>query len=97
MNVKTKPIVLYKAKTKNRRIRILFLEPMDNSEPVFIVSTKRLLNFENRQITKTETVYTIETFTMLKDLFADIYDFPIVAKKINPYLGFEKWDLKIYK
>ena len=96
MKQRAMPVVMYRAKTKNRRILILFSEPVDDGEPFFIVSTKRLVNFKDRTITKTETAYTIETFTLLKDLFADISDFPIVAKKINPFLGFDKCDLKIH-
>ena len=52
------------AKAKNRRIEI-FLLP----EKVFIVKTKRLIDFKTRNILRTENVYSVQTFATLRDLF----------------------------
>jgi len=53
------------AKSKNRRIEI-FLLP----EKVFVVKTKRLVDFKTRKILITENVYSVQTFVLLRDLFA---------------------------
>ena len=65
------------AKAKNRRIEI-FLLP----EKVFIVKTKRLIDFKTRNILRTENVYSVQTFSLLRDLFAYFLDNSEVKNKI---------------
>jgi hypothetical protein len=65
------------AKSKNRRIEI-FLLP----EKVFLVKTKRLVDFKTRRILITENIYSVQTFTLLRDLFALFLNDSEVKNKI---------------
>jgi hypothetical protein len=65
------------AKSKNRRIEI-FLLP----EKVFLVKTKRLVDFKTRKILITENIYSVQTFTLLRDLFALFLNDSEVKNKI---------------
>jgi hypothetical protein len=65
------------AKSKNRRIEI-FLLP----EKVFLVKTKRLVDFKTRRIVITENIYSVQTFTLLRDLFALFLNDSEVKNKI---------------
>jgi hypothetical protein len=65
------------AKSKNRRVEI-FLLP----EKVFVVKTKRLVDFKTRKILITENVYSVQTFAVLRDLFALFLNDSEVKNKI---------------
>jgi hypothetical protein len=65
------------AKSKNRRVEI-FLLP----EKVFLVKTKRLVDFKTRKILITENVYSVQTFAVLRDLFALFLNDSEVKNKI---------------
>jgi hypothetical protein len=65
------------AKSKNRRIEI-FLLP----EKAFFVKTKKLVDFKTRKILITENIYSVQTFTLLRDLFALFLNDSEVKNKI---------------
>lgn len=91
---KMQPIKIFLAKKRNRRLEILFCKQDDDY--VFLVKTKRLVDFKKRKITTTNIAYGIETFVALQELFGITIDDVDVAKRINKPLGFSKYTLDIH-
>lgn len=77
------------ARAKNRRIEILMYQKQ-GEEPVFLVYTKRLVSFSERKITETKTMYGVQTFVVMKELFELMLGDSEVNKLINPYMGWTK-------
>lgn len=57
------------SKGLNKRITILLIFDEVEKTHFFIVKTKTLTDFKTRNILKTEILYSIETFTLLAELF----------------------------
>jgi len=86
--------LLYKARAKNRRIEIILISHND-VEPYYVVKTKRLLSFKDRNIAETHIGYSIETFTLLSQLMLDYQHEPIIAKQVEKFTDFEQWELRV--
>lgn len=56
------------AKGNNKRFTILLIL-RDDGVKVFRVMTKTLIDFKTRNIVETDSIYSIETFTVLSGLF----------------------------
>ena len=63
---------------------------------MFVVETKRLIDFKKRQITTTKIAYTVESFVSLSEIFQITINDADVAKRINKSLGFPKYILNIH-
>lgn len=84
---------IMRVKAKNRRINVVFVDkPIDKSkEPFFILETKRLLSFKDREITTTANSYSVETFLIMSDMIEHLMGNAKVNKVLNRYRGvFEK-------
>lgn len=80
-----------KAKGKNVRIEVYLLKTDDFFH--FVVKTKRLNNFKNRQISRSEVSYSIETFMVLAEImftkfFEDVPTKNILHKEISEITKF---------
>src|SRR5690606_19782575 len=75
--------VLHQIRTKgnNKRINVTLVES-DIVDKFFIVRTKTLVSFKERNILKTETLYSVETFAVLKDLFVAFLDHGEIKNKL---------------
>lgn len=93
-----RPTKIYSAKTKNRRIVVLFYaDPKRKAEPFFRVVTKRLVDFSLRKITNTDNIYSVETFEALTDMFDEAFrNDPEIVKLVNPYTRKTKWTCSVY-
>jgi len=56
-------------KGNNRRVQIWLLED-ELGEKSFAVVTKRLISRKDREIAETDTIYSVETFVIMKELFS---------------------------
>lgn len=88
------PIKILSAKRQNRRIQIIFCKQED--EYMFVVETKRLIDFKKRKITSTKIAYGIESFVTLSEIFQITIEDADVAKRINKSLRFPKYTLNIH-
>ena len=79
--MKHKPIHQLKAKGNNKRIVIQIIEYEDKTHAV-AVHTKKLQDFKKRHIIRTDNLYSIETFALLKDMFSFILDKPEIKNKL---------------
>lgn len=66
--------------TNNKRVVINLVEQDD--ERFFIVKTKTLVNFKNREIITTDNVYSVDTFTALTAAFSHFMSEPKIKNKI---------------
>ena len=81
MNSKNKVLKFIEAKGKNKRINIYLLEDEEGSK-AFAVHTKTLINFKTREILNSDTLYSVETFAALGDLFSYFLDDSEVKNKL---------------
>ena len=58
-------------KSKNRRIGIFIFE--DEGEKMIFIETKRLASLKNRDVVKSATTFSIETFIRLSSIMHEIY------------------------
>jgi len=79
--MKLKVLHQIKVKGNNKRISVALLEP-EEGEKFFIVRTKTLISFKERNILETETAYSVETFAVLKDLFVAFLDNGEIKNKL---------------
>ena len=85
-------ITVWALKKRNRRINVAFGINEETNEHYFIVETKRLVDFKNREITTVITKYGVETFTVLSDLFDTVITDPNVKKRINRESKFDRYN-----
>ena len=69
------------AKGNNRRITIALLRDTSGLK-AFNVKTKRLISFKDRDILETENLYSMETFTVLRDMFNYFLNDPEIITEI---------------
>lgn len=69
------------SKGKNFRVSIALMED-EKGERFFFVTTKRLIDFKTRNITKTELVYSVETFAILAHISKFFIDHPKIKNKV---------------
>lgn len=65
----------------NFRVQVLLMENKAG-ERFFFVTTKRLTDFKTRNITKTEFVYSVETFAVLTHISNFFLDHPKIKNKV---------------
>ena len=75
--------VLHRIRTKgnNKRISVTLLETGEGDK-FFVVKTKTLISFKERNILKTETAYSVETFAVLRDLFTAFLNHGDIKNKL---------------
>jgi len=67
-------------KGNNKRIKIGLLEK--DGQFVFVQETRTLIDQKTRQIVRTDNVYSVETFAILKDVFSKFLEDPEIKNKI---------------
>ena len=65
--------------TKNKRVVISLIE--QDKERFFIVQTKTLISFKDRNIITTDNVYSVDTFVALNSAFNHILSEPKIKHK----------------
>ena len=86
-------IIACSLKNKNRRIVISVYRAIKENELIFILRTRRLVNFKAREITKYEMILSEETFYNLGYLFGEMgkdEKFIEAIKTPNPEEGDER-------
>lgn len=78
-----KTLQYFGAKGNNKRIEIYLLESDEEKlGKFFVVRTKTLKDFKRREIFKTESNYSVETFKVLYDMFDYIFQDPELKNKV---------------
>jgi len=83
------PIKIIEAKTKNKRVSVYFYEK--NDEHFFKIVTKKLIDFDKREILYVYNTYTVETFLVISEVMSGILGDWEVKKLINKYRNFSKY------
>ncbi|MBC7845587.1 MAG: hypothetical protein H7Y10_03750 [Flavobacterium sp.] len=65
----------------NFRVEVILMEG-ESGEKFFFVTTKRLTDFKTRNITKTENVYSVETFAVLAHISNFFIEHPTIKNKV---------------
>lgn len=92
---KGKAVYEIRAKRKNRRATVTLFKS-ESGEHSIVVVTERLIDFKTRHIARLASIYTVESFVMLNDLFTHVLNEPTVKKAINRETNFPKWSAEIY-
>jgi hypothetical protein len=76
------------AEYKGKNRRILFHTHLNENEDTYtIISTKRLIDFNKREILKTEILYSLETLTTIREIMNILFDDPEFNKHTNREIG----------
>lgn len=68
---------------KNTRISIVLKYNKESDAHYYLVQSRRLTNIKLRQINKVETVYSVETFTVLMEVgFVEFLNDPLIRNKV---------------
>ena len=79
-------------KGNNRRVQIWLLED-ELGEKVFSVRTKRLISRKDREIAETDTIYSVETFVIMRELFSYL----LADEKIDKLIKKEVSEIDSYE
>jgi len=79
--MKAKAISGITSKGKNFRVQVILMED-ESGEKFFFVTTKRLVDFKTRNITKTEFIYSVETFAVLTHISNFFLEHPKIKNKV---------------
>jgi hypothetical protein len=75
-------LMAYRLKKKNKRIEVLCYKEQDDL--IFCINTKRLIDFKNRDILVRNTVYTLDSALIIRDLLTQMTNEPVFKKISNP-------------
>jgi hypothetical protein len=81
MSMKAKAINGIVSKGINFRVQVGLMED-ESGERFFFVTTKRLADFKTRNITKTEFIYSVETFAVLVHISNFFIEHPLIKNKV---------------
>lgn len=66
-------------KDKNRRVSISLQDSGDDR--FFVITTKRLVDFQKRQITETNNIFSLDTFMLMRDAMNELIGNSTVGNK----------------
>lgn len=81
------PFKFIELKQKNRRI-VIYVFQEESGELQFSVHTKRLLDFKNRVITRSDVGYSYHTFKLLSEMMSfilDDYELKKLTNRLDKY------------
>ncbi len=80
--MKGKVLEYISAKGKNKRFIIILYGWDGQKDKSFRLITKTLVDFKTRNILETDTLWSVESFVLLRDLFSLILDNPEVKNRL---------------